>query len=80
LQRFVAELSLPVEKTEFEKSWESDVFANPTKPKVDFGFIGRRVSVVIHSEAATQWPSINFYRTFSAAIRRLSPECNIRWL
>jgi len=79
MQRFVAELSKPIDKIDFERSWRS----NPTltiEPKVDFVFAGQRVSVVVHSDAAAQWPSASFYRTFSAAVRRLNPVCNIRWL
>ena len=79
MQRFVAELSTPIDKADFERSW----YSNPTlgvEPKVDFLFLGQRVSVLVHSDTVAQWPSANFYRTFSAAVRRLSPVCNIRWL
>ena len=79
MQRFVAELSSPVDKSEFERSWRSDSTLD-VEPKVEFVFAGRRVSVVVHSDSAAQWPSISFHRTFSAAVRRLDPICNIRWL
>jgi len=78
-QRFMAQLSSPVDKTEFERSWRSDP-ALPTEPKVDFLFAGQTVSAVVHSELAGQWPSASFHQTFSAAIRRLNRACNIRWL
>jgi hypothetical protein len=80
MQRLVAELSNLVEKTEFERSWQSDQTLNDAQPKVEFAFDGRRVSVVIHSDVSTQWPSANFHKTFSAAIRRVDGVCNIRWL
>ena len=79
MQRFVAELSTLIDKTDFEKSW----YSNPAltiEPKVDFVFVGQRVSVLVHSDTVAQWPSASFYRTFSAAVRRLNPICNIRWL
>jgi hypothetical protein len=79
MQRFVAELSKPIDKGDFERSWHSDPALN-IEPKVDFVFAGQRVSVLVHSDDAAQWPSASFYRTFSAAVRRLNPVCNIRWL
>lgn len=80
MQRLVAELSNPIEKTDFERSWQSDQSLDDTRPKVDFAFAGRRVSVVIHSDASALWPSASFHKTFSAAIRRVDGVCNIRWL
>lgn len=80
MQRLVAELSNPIEKTEFEKSWHSDQSLNDAQPKVEFAFAGRRVSVLIHSELSDQWPSASFHKTFSAAVRRIDGVCNIRWL
>ena len=80
MQRFVAELSTPIDKTEFERSWRSDPSLTGTQPKVEFVFAGQRVSVVIHSDSSDQWPSSSFHRTFSAAIRRLDHICNVRWL
>jgi len=79
MQRFVAELSSSIEKSEFEKSWHSDPKLHP-EPKVEFAFTGRRVSAVVHSDAAHQWPLASFHQTFSAAIRRLNSVCNVRWL
>jgi len=79
MQRFVAELSSAVEKTEFEKSWRSDPALDP-EPKVEFAFDGKRISVVVHSHAGHQWPLASFHRSFSAAVRRLDSVCNIRWL
>jgi hypothetical protein len=80
MQRLVAELSSPIDKTEFEKSWWSDQSLNDTQPKVEFAFAGRRVSVLIHSDLSDQWPSACFRKTFSAAVRRIDGVCNIRWL
>jgi hypothetical protein len=79
MQRFVAELSSPIDKTEFERSWHSDPALN-RETKVEFVFVAQRVSVVVHSDSEAQWPSASFHGTFSAAIRRLDRLCNIRWL
>ena len=79
MQRFMAELSTPVDKTEFERSWQSD----PTlrrQTRVEFVFVGQTVSAVVHSDLSGQWSSASFHETFSAAIRRLNRACNIRWL
>ncbi|HTX36085.1 MAG TPA: hypothetical protein VME43_13735 [Bryobacteraceae bacterium] len=75
----MAQLSSPVDKTEFETSWRSDPALGP-KPQVDFLFAGQTVSAVVHSELAGQWPSSSFHQAFSAAIRRLNRACNVRWL
>jgi len=80
MQRFVAELSVPIEKADFEKSWGSDDSRLDKQPKVDFTFSGRRVSAVIDSDSSERWLSASFYRTFSAAIRRIDSACNVRWL
>jgi hypothetical protein len=79
MQRFLAVLSSPIDKTEFESSWNGDP-AIHGGPKVEFDFAGMRVSVVVHSEPAAQWASASFHRTFSAVIRRLNGVCNVRWL
>jgi len=79
MQRFVAELSNPIDKAAFEKSWHSDA-AVTAEPKVEFAFVGRTVSVLIHSDISKQWPSIDFRQSFSAAVRRLDRVCNVRWL
>ena len=80
MQRLIAELSHNIEKTEFERSWQTDQSLNDTQPKVEFAFAGRRVSVTIHSAVSDKWPSDSFHKTFSAAIRRVDGVCNIRWL
>jgi hypothetical protein len=54
MQRFMAEVSSPVDKAEFERSWHSD----PTlshEPSVEFVFVGKTVSAVVHSDFAGQW-------------------------
>ena len=51
MQRFMAELSTPVDKTAFERSWHSD----PTRSgqtRVDFVFVGQTVSAVVHSDSS----------------------------
>jgi hypothetical protein len=80
MQRFVAELSTPIEKADFEKSWHSDQSLRGKRPMVEFTFAGRRVSAVIDSDSSEHWASASFYQTFSAAIRRIDRACNIRWL
>jgi hypothetical protein len=80
MQRFVAELSTPIEKADFERSWRSDQSLNDNQSKVEFTFSRRRVSAVIDSDSPERWASASFYRAFSAAIRRIDRACNIRWL
>jgi hypothetical protein len=80
MQRFVAELSAPINKADFERSWQSDPLLDNKQPNVEFTFDHRRVSAVISSDASTPWSSVSFHRTFSAAIRRIDCACNIRWL
>ena len=80
MQRFIAELSAPIEKADFERSWHSDLSLGDQQPKVDFTFTGRRVSAVIDLDRSQQWASASFYRMFSAAVRRIDSACNIRWL
>ena len=79
MQRFMAELSNPVNQADFERSWHSDPALNGD-PKVEFVFAGQRVSAVVHTDPTAQWPSAGFRLSFSAAIRRLDRVCNIRWL
>ena len=79
MQRFMAELSAPVDKTAFERSWHSDPTLS-SQTRVEFVFVGQTVSAVVHSDLSRQWPSASFHETFSAAIRRLNRACNIRWL
>jgi len=80
MQRFVAELSTPIEKADFEKSWRTDHSPDAKEPNVEFTFVGLRVSAIIDNELSERWSSASFYRTFSAAIRRIDHGCNIRWL
>lgn len=80
MQRFVAELSIPIDKTEFERSWHSDPSLNDKQPNVEFVFDGSRVSAVIDSNPSERWPSSTFHRAFSEAIRRLDRVCSVRWL
>jgi hypothetical protein len=80
MQRFVAELSTAIEQAAFEQSWSGDSTLDGKQPKVAFTFDGRRVSALVDSEDSARWPSASFYRTFSAAVRRVDRTCNIRWL
>ena len=80
MQRFVAELSMSIEEADFQRSWGSDKTLNDKQPKVIFTFSGRRVSVVIDSDSSERWESSQFYRAFSAAVRRVDHACNVRWL
>jgi hypothetical protein len=80
MQRFVAELSAPIEQAAFEKSWHSDESLNGKRPQVEFTFDYRRVFAIINSDASERWVSTSFYRAFSAAVRRIDRNCNIRWL
>jgi hypothetical protein len=79
MQRFIAELSKLVDKSEFERSWQSDTARKPDF-KVEFDFTGRRVYITIHSDLPGEWPSDELYRIFSAVIRRIDRSCNVRWL
>jgi hypothetical protein len=47
---------------------------------VEFGFSGRRVSITVHSDLPGEWRSEDLHRTFSAAVRRVDRNCNVRWL
>lgn len=80
MQRFIAELSTPIEQAEFERSWHCDESLNGKHPMVEFTFDRRRVMALIDSDASERWVSASFYRAFSAAIRRIDRNCNIRWL
>jgi hypothetical protein len=79
MQRFIAELSKLVDKSEFERSWQSDTARKPDF-KVEFDFTGRRVYITVHSDLPGEWPSDELYRIFSAVIRRIDRSCNVRWL
>ena len=79
MQRFIAELSKLVDKSEFERSWQSDTARKPDF-KVEFDFTGRRVYITVHSDLPGEWPSDELYRIFTAVIRRIDRSCNVRWL
>jgi hypothetical protein len=80
MQRFLAELSTDIEQAVFEQSWRNDPSFGGAPPKVDFAFDGRRVTALVDSDRLERWPAESFYRTFSAAVRRVNSVCNIRWL
>ena len=79
VQRFMAELSNLIVKSDFETLWNSERPGNAV-PKVEFAFAGRTISATVHSELSSQWPSANFRQVVSAVIRQLDRACNIRWL
>ena len=79
VQRFMAEVSNLITKSDFETLWNSERPGNAV-PKVEFAFAGRTISAVVHSELSSQWPSANFRQVVSAVIRQLDRACNIRWL
>lgn len=79
MQRFIAELSSPINETAFDESWRRDCVANPNY-SVAFGFTGRRISITIESALADRWGSTAFQRTFSNAVRRVDHLCNVRWI
>ena len=79
MQRFIAELSNLVDKSAFEKSWQSNTARKPDF-KVEFAFSGRRVFITVHSDFPEEWPAGDLYRIFTAAIRRVDRSCNVRWL
>jgi hypothetical protein len=80
MQMFIAELSTPIDKVEFERSWRSAPSGDGPQPTAEFTFVGRKVSALIDSDSSERWSAANFYRAFSAAVRRLDRDCNIRWL
>ena len=79
MQRFIAELSSPIDKGDFERTWENDSAVNPDF-HVDFVFAGRTVSITIEAGLLDRWQSHDFRRIFSGVIRRLDQNCNVRWL
>lgn len=80
MQMFIAELSTEIEKVEFEKSWQSVPAVDGDQRRVEFTFVGRKISAIINSDSAERWPSASFYQAFSAAVHRIDRACNIRWL
>jgi len=80
MQRFIAELSASIEKSDFERAWQMDDSGSAEQPDVEFAFAGRRISAVVHTDLSNQWPSASFHERFSATIRRLNTLCNVRWL
>jgi hypothetical protein len=59
MQRFIAELSKLVDKSEFERSWQSDTARKPDF-KVEFDFSGRRVYITVHSDLPGSGHLMNF--------------------
>lgn len=79
MQRFIAELSNPIDEAQFERLWQS-VSSIDRSFTVDFKFTGRRVTIIIDSERDTHWQSANFHRAFGDTIHRVDQHCNIKWL
>ena len=80
MQMFIAELSMAIEKAAFERSWCSVPAVDGDRRKIEFTFVGRKISAIIDSDSAERWPSASFYQAFSAAVHRIDRACNIRWL
>jgi hypothetical protein len=80
MQRFLAELSAIIDPAAFEKCWHADPGVTGNQAKVQFVFAGSRVTAAVDCGLAQPWPSASFHSTFSAAIRRIDPRCNVRWL
>ena len=79
MQTFIAEFSNLIDKAEFERSWQRDAVIN-SNFAVQFRFDGRRISMMVESRSINHWQSDSFHQTFSAAIRRVDQNCNVRWL
>jgi len=79
MQLFIAQLSNQIDKSAFEKSWQSESGLS-SDFKVDFVFDCQKVSINIESKGPGRWQSDNFQRTFSKAIRRVDQSCNVRWI
>src|SRR5215510_8978781 len=79
MQRFIAELSNPIDEAQFESEWQGDSSIDRSFT-VGFTFTGRKVSIVIDSVRSAQWQAHDFHRVFSNTIHRLDQHCNIRWL
>ena len=79
-QMFIAELSTPIDRVEFERSWLSAPSASGPQPPAKFAFVGRKISALIDTDSPERWSSANFRQAFSAAVRRIDRNCNIRWL
>ncbi len=79
MQVFVAVLSNPIDRGEFEKSWhtdgEGDIF-----PDANFDFVGRTISVRLEPGPDGRWQTESVHRTFSKVVRRVDQSCNIRWM
>jgi hypothetical protein len=79
MQRFIAELSNPIDQGQFEKEWQSDSGID-RRFTAGFTFRGRKVTIIIDSAPDSQWQSHDFQRSFSNTVRRLDRHCNIRWV
>ena len=79
MQVFVAVLSNPIDRGEFEKSWRLDCGGN-LFPGADFAFAGRQISVTLAPGPDGRWQTESVHRTFSSAVRRVDQNCNIRWM
>jgi len=79
MQLFIAELSNLIDQGKFEESWHRDGSVNPYL-KVDFSFVGRRISISLEPGPAGRWQTESVHQSFSSAVRRVDPRCSIRWI
>jgi hypothetical protein len=79
MQRFIAELSNPMDQCQVEVAWKS-CSGTHRSGNIVFDVRGPRVTIVIDSKVDERWPTDDFYRTFTKAVRGLDKHCNIRWL
>jgi hypothetical protein len=78
MQVFVAVLSNPIDRAEFEKSWRLDS-AGDLFPDAGFTFAGRTISLKLGPGPAGRWQTESVHRAVSSAVRRVDQNCNIRW-
>jgi hypothetical protein len=78
MQVFVAVLSNPIDRTEFEKSWRLDC-AGDLFPDAGFTFAGQTISLRLEPGPEGRWQTESVHRALSSAVRRVDNSCNIRW-
>jgi hypothetical protein len=79
MQVFVAVLSNPIDRNEFEKSWRLDGAGNLFLD-AGFSFAGQKISVTLEPGPEGRWQTEMVHRRLSSAIRRVDQNCNIRWM
>ena len=79
MQVFVAVLSNPIDRGEFEKSWRLDC-AGSLYPGAGFVIAGQKISLTLEPGPDGRWQTEVVHRTLSSAVRRVDHNCNIRWM